>query len=84
MKLRDSRAFVKRPRLPVRQETERQPKTATLARDLPPADEALAEYPAGNGYDLDFPHVGHPGSVPGADPHWLDRDDYGMGCEVQD
>ncbi|HEY0017755.1 MAG TPA: excalibur calcium-binding domain-containing protein [Longimicrobium sp.] len=47
----------------------------------PPADEGLGEYPAWNGYDLDCPDVGHPVRVPGRDPHRLDRDGDGVGCE---
>jgi hypothetical protein len=59
-------------------------KASTLVRDLPPPDEGLAPYPAWNGYDLDCPEVGHPVSVPGADPHRLDSDNDGVGCEGQD
>jgi hypothetical protein len=59
-------------------------KASTLVRDLPPPDEGLADYPAWNGYDLDCPDVGHPVSVPGADPHRLDADDDGVGCESQE
>jgi hypothetical protein len=57
---------------------------STLVGDLPSPDEGLAEYPAWNGYDLDCPDVGHPVSVPGADPHRLDSDNDGVGCEGQD
>jgi micrococcal nuclease len=49
--------------------------------DPPPADEGLGEYPAWNGYDLDCPDVGHSVRVPGRDPHRLDRDGDGVGCE---
>ena len=59
-------------------------KASALVRDLPPPDEGLADYPAWNGYDLDCPDVGHPVSVPGADPHRLDADNDGVGCEGQD
>jgi hypothetical protein len=57
---------------------------STLVRDLPSPDEGLAEYPAWNGYDLDCRDVGYPVSVPGADPHRLDADNDGVGCESQD
>lgn len=57
---------------------------STLVRDVPSPDEGLAEYPAWNGYDLDCPDVGHPVSVPGADPHRLDADNDGVGCESQE
>lgn len=59
-------------------------KASTLVSDLPPPDEGLADYPAWDGYDLDCPDVGRPVSVPGADPHGLDRDNDGVGCEGQD
>jgi hypothetical protein len=58
--------------------------TSTLVRDVPSPDEGLAEYPAWNGYDLDCPDVGRPVSVPGADPHRLDADNDGVGCESQE
>jgi hypothetical protein len=38
-------------------------------------------YPAWNGYDLDCPDVGHKVKVTGGDPHRLDRDGDGWGCE---
>lgn len=47
----------------------------------PPAGRGLGEYPAWNGYDLDCPDVGRPVRVPGRDPHGLDRDGDGVGCE---
>lgn len=58
-------------------------KPSTLVSDLPPMDDGLADYPAWNGYDLDCPDVGHPVRVPGADPHRLDSDNDGVGCEGQ-
>lgn len=57
---------------------------STLATHVPSPGGGLAEYPAWNGYDLDCPDVGHPVSVPGADPHRLDGDGDGVGCESQD
>ena len=57
--------------------------TSALLRDVPSPEEGLAEYPEWSGYDLDCPDVGHPGSVPDADPHRLDRDNDGVGCEAQ-
>lgn len=48
--------------------------------DSPPG-EGLGEYPAWNGYDLDCPDVHGPVRVPGRDPHRLDRDGDGVGCE---
>ncbi len=38
-------------------------------------------YPAWNGIDLDCPDVGRTVKVTGADPHRLDRDRDGWGCE---
>jgi len=38
-------------------------------------------YPAWNGYDLDCADVGHRVKVTGDDPHRLDRDGDGWGCE---
>jgi hypothetical protein len=58
--------------------------TSTLVRDVSSPDETLAAYPAWNGYDLDCPDVGHPVSVPGADPHRLDADNDEVGCESQE
>lgn len=49
----------------------------------PPPDDGLGEYPEWTGYDLDCPDVGHPVRVTGADPHRLDRDRDGVGCESQ-
>jgi micrococcal nuclease len=50
------------------------------ARYLQPVDE-VGEYPAWNGVDLDCKDVGHPVRVPGRDPHRLDQDGNGIGCE---
>ena len=41
----------------------------------------LAEYPAWNGHDLDCRDVGRRVCVTGADPHRLDADRDGVGCE---
>ena len=38
-------------------------------------------YPEWNGYDLDCPDVGRMVRVSGDDPHGLDRDGDGWGCE---
>lgn len=38
-------------------------------------------YPAWNGIDLDCADVGHTVKVTGSDPHRLDRDGDGWGCE---
>jgi hypothetical protein len=55
-----------------------------------PADDAQPEvdedgdpyaYPAWNGFDLDCADVGHTVRVSGDDPHRLDRDGDGWGCE---
>lgn len=59
-------------------------KASPLISVVPRPDDGLAEYPAWNGYDLHCPDVGHPVSAPGADPHRLDRDGDGVGCESQD
>jgi hypothetical protein len=40
-------------------------------------------YPAWVGVDLDCADVGHPVRVIGDDPHGLDRDGDGWGCEAQ-
>jgi micrococcal nuclease len=50
------------------------------ARDLAPAD-GLGEYPAWNGIDLDCKDVHGPVRVTGPDPHRLDQDGNGIGCE---
>lgn len=46
----------------------------------PPAD-GLGEYPAWNGVDLDCKDIRRPVRVPGRDPHRLDHDGNGVGCE---
>jgi hypothetical protein len=38
-------------------------------------------YPEYDGEDLDCADVGHPVRVSGADPHSLDADGDGLGCE---
>lgn len=38
-------------------------------------------YPEYSGRDLDCADIGHPVRVDGADPHGLDRDGDGVGCE---
>lgn len=59
----------------------------SLPRSVPipdkPADDGLGEYPAWNGIDLDCPDIGHPVRVTGPDPHRLDHDGNGVGCEGQ-
>lgn len=45
------------------------------------ADDGLAPYPAWNGYDLDCSDMDRPVRVDGPDPHRLDRDGDGVGCE---
>jgi len=45
------------------------------------ADADPYAYPAWNGIDLDCADVGHTVKVTGADPHRLDRDGDGWGCE---
>jgi hypothetical protein len=40
------------------------------------------DYPAYDGSDLDCPDIGHPVRVDGADPHGLDSDGDGIGCEI--
>lgn len=47
----------------------------------PPPERGLGEYPAWNGVDLDCRDVGHPVRVTGPDPHDLDRDGDGIGCD---
>jgi hypothetical protein len=44
-------------------------------------DSSPYAYPAWNGYDLDCADVGHRVKVTGDDPHRLDRDGDGWGCE---
>ncbi|HEX8211917.1 MAG TPA: hypothetical protein VF584_17205 [Longimicrobium sp.] len=44
-------------------------------------DSSPYAYPAWNGYDLDCADVGHTVKVTGGDPHRLDRDGDGWGCE---
>ncbi|HEX8393979.1 MAG TPA: hypothetical protein VF665_16670 [Longimicrobium sp.] len=44
-------------------------------------DDGLAPYPAWNGYDLDCDDVNGPVRVDGPDPHRLDGDGDGVGCE---
>ena len=44
-------------------------------------DDGLAEYPAWNGVDLDCGDIRRPVRVPGPDPHRLDNDGNGIGCE---
>lgn len=45
-------------------------------------DDGLAPYPAWDGVDLDCRDVGRPVRVTGRDPHRLDRDNDGVGCEA--
>jgi hypothetical protein len=45
------------------------------------ATDGLGEYPAWNGVDLDCPDIGHRVRVTGPDPHRLDQDGNGIGCE---
>ena len=42
---------------------------------------AASSYPPYEGADLDCSDVGRPVEVPGDDPHGLDADDDGVGCE---
>ena len=44
-------------------------------------DSSPYAYPAWNGHDLDCADVGHRVKVTGDDPHRLDRDGDGWGCE---
>lgn len=44
-------------------------------------DDGLAPYPAWDGVDLDCRDVPRPVRVTGRDPHRLDRDGDGVGCE---
>jgi hypothetical protein len=62
---------------------EQQVAQAEPARELEPEPlEADAHaYPEWNGYDLDCPDVGRMVRVSGDDPHGLDRDGDGWGCE---
>ncbi len=47
----------------------------------PALDDGLAEYPAWNGVDLDCDDIRRPVRVPDRDPHRLDHDGNGVGCE---
>lgn len=48
----------------------------------PSPDDRFGAYPAWNGVDLNCPDVGHPVRVVnGYDPHGLDRDGDGIGCD---
>ncbi|HEV3052411.1 MAG TPA: hypothetical protein VGX50_19015 [Longimicrobium sp.] len=48
----------------------------------PLTDDGVGEYPPWNGDDLNCPDVGHPVRViDGYDPHGLDRDGDGIGCD---
>lgn len=57
----------------------------SLADDAEPEEDeddgSHHAYPAWNGYDLDCADVGHTVKVTGDDPHRLDRDGDGWGCE---
>ena len=53
---------------------------APVAVDPQPLADPYA-YPAYEGYDLDCADVGRPVRVDGDDPHRLDRDGDGWGCE---
>lgn len=47
-----------------------------------PVGDGAGPYPAWNGVDLNCPDVGHPVRViNGYDPHGLDRDGDGIGCD---
>jgi hypothetical protein len=52
----------------------REPAPVRDGGGLPPA-------PEWNGVDLDCADIGHPVAVTGGDPHGLDRDGDGVGCE---
>jgi len=52
---------------------------ADLEPEAPEAD--AHAYPEWDGYDLDCPDVGRMVRVSGDDPHGLDRDGDGWGCE---
>ena len=47
----------------------------------PATDGRWGEYPPWNGVDLDCSDIGHPVRVSGPDPHRLDKDGNGIGCE---
>lgn len=82
----DPPALPPTPPPPVADWSEPQPPDAPVAETEPITDEVdggLAPYPAWNGYDLDCPDVGHPVRVDGPDPHRLDGDGDGIGCEGQ-
>jgi hypothetical protein len=50
-------------------------------RPGPAPYDGLGEYPAWYGVDLDCRDVGHAVRVTGPDPHGLDKDGDGVGCE---
>jgi len=59
-----------------------EPSSAAVAEAKEEEDDGSPyAYPAWNGYDLDCADVGHTVKVTGADPHRLDRDGDGWGCE---
>lgn len=64
------------------------PPVDPVARQPPPAaipgpkpDDGPGEYPPWNGVDLDCDDLDGPVRVTGEDPHRLDRDRNGIGCE---
>jgi hypothetical protein len=59
------------------------PEPTSSAEDAHPEpdDRDPYAYPAWNGIDLDCADVGHRVKVTGDDPHRLDRDRDGWGCE---
>lgn len=79
--------------LPVAAPAPTPPSAADPAAPIPPPppepeplprsaeDEGLGEYPAWNGVDLDCSDIRHRVRVPGPDPHRLDQDGNGIGCE---
>lgn len=71
---------------PIEEEPVAQPEPEPVSAPLPEPKPLAASadpyaYPAWNGIDLDCPDVGHKVRVVGADPHRLDRDGDGWGCE---
>jgi hypothetical protein len=69
---------VDQPTAPVDDPPEEEP---GAAESEAPAEDGLAPYPAWNGRDLDCPDIRHAVRVDGPDPHGLDRDGDGVGCE---